>query len=102
MAQLVDVPLLRERADDYLDYLFVAWGDIPALAAEWDEWDEFSRLTFAVDWPVAEDRLAQLTRGVEQGALSPAQQARFEKLRVLVAQHRPTLQRLLDEGWAAS
>ncbi len=67
MAQLVDVALIRERVDDYLDYLFAAWGDIPALAAEWGEWDEFSRLTFAVDWPIAEDRLAQVVQGAGTG-----------------------------------
>lgn len=102
MAQMTNVTPSHGQIDDDLDYLVAAWDDLPALAAEWHEWDEASRFHFAVDWPIVEDRLLQLERRAAQTPLSPAQQARYEELHALVARYRPTLQRLLDDGWAGS
>jgi hypothetical protein len=88
----------QTRIDQYLDYLVRQWEGIPALADEWDEWDEHSRLIFALDWPICEDRLGQLEAWVGQGLLTPTQQARYDLLLTLIVQHRPTLEQLLDNS----
>ena len=70
---------------------------MPLQAQEWDDWDDLSRLTFVVNWPVADDQLHMLNQWAEQGLLTPAQRERYEQLRQLVAEHRPTLERLLAD-----
>ncbi len=73
------------------------WADIPDLGAEWPEWDEHSRFSFAMDWPIREDRLARLLTEERRGTLSPAQQARLDAGKALIAKHRPILERLLAD-----
>jgi hypothetical protein len=97
MAQVRTPAELQAWIEDYLNYLIAEWEDIPALAAEWDEWDDSSRLTFVVNWGVPADRLHQLQGWAEQGLLRPEQRARYERLQELVAQHQPTLERLLAD-----
>ena len=97
MAQVVKGSQLHEWIDDYLTYLKRAWEDIPALAAEWDEWDEHSKLVFDVNLGVPNDRLYQLREWAAQGLLTPAQRERYDELLRLVDRHRPTLARLLGD-----
>lgn len=97
MAELIQTQELASWIDDYLDYLLRAWRGIPALADEWVEWDEHSRLVLELDWPIVEDRLQQLAGWAERGLLDADQRARYEALLTLVAQQRPTLERLLAE-----
>ena len=97
MAQVVPDAERGAWIDDYLEYLIREWESIPGLAAEWDEWDDLSQLTFVVNWGVPADRLAQLHQWAEQGLLTPAQRQRYEQLLQLVAQHRPTLEELLKD-----
>lgn len=97
MAQVARDPKLRERIDDYLDYLLRTWEAVPETAAEWDQWDDLSRLTFTVDWGVPEDRLYQLQQWAEQNLLTPEQCARYKELLALVAEHRPTLEQMLAD-----
>ena len=85
------------HADAYIDYLCAEWGQIPALAHEWADWDAHSRLAFAVDWPVCEDRLHLLHTWAAAGALSDEQQHRLTVLEALIAAQRPTLDRLLAD-----
>jgi hypothetical protein len=87
---------LLARIDRYLDYLFDQWEQLPEMAAEWDEWDHDSRLTFALNWGVPADRLAQLGGWADEGLLTPAQRKRYDKLLQLVAQNRETLTYLLE------
>ena len=96
MAQLAPRRDLHEWIEDYLDYLIREWESIPELAAEWDEWDRESRLTFIFNWGVPADRLHQLKQWAEQGALAPNQRERYDRLLTLVAEHRSTLERLLE------
>jgi len=83
------------RADDYLAYLTREWEALPALAAEWPGWQEEDRLDFCLEWPIREDRLAELTEWAEQGALSPQQESRYRRLLALIATYRPLLEELL-------
>lgn len=90
-------PQVQTQIDEFLDYLLRIWGGIPALAAEWGEWDEDSKLTFVHNWGVPTDRLHQVQEWAAQGLLTLAQQARYAELRRLVVRHGPTLDRLLAE-----
>lgn len=97
MAQVTEDRQLREQIDDYLDYLVNSWQGVPRLAADWEEWDEDSRLVFDVNWAIPEDRLLQLRGWAEQGLLSASQRARYEMLEAQVAEYRPLLDRMLAE-----
>ena len=96
MAQVVQDAQLQSRIEHFIVYLLAKWASIPALAAEWAEWDEDSKLSFVHDWGVPEDRLYQLQQWAAQGALTPAQRSRYAELTELVARHRPTLEWLLE------
>jgi hypothetical protein len=103
MARATDVaptqtPVPADRAgriEDYIAYLEAEWADVPELAQEWLTWDEHSRFSFATDWPIREDRLASLLQEERRGVLSATQQERLTRLKSLITQHRPTLDRLL-------
>jgi hypothetical protein len=96
VAQVAQDPQLRGRIEHYLEYLTNQWAGIPELAAEWDEWDRESRLTFMFNWGVPADRLHQLKQWAEQDVLTPEQRERYDRLLELVTEHRPTLDRLLE------
>lgn len=83
--------------DGYLSYLLREWQSIPELAAEWHEWDQHSRFSFVIDWPICEDRLHMLRTWAEQGKMTPTQCDRYHELLTLVNEHRPTLERLLAD-----
>ena len=97
MAEVTKSADLREWIDDYLTYLIRAWEGVPLNAAEWDDRDDLSQLTYVVNWGVPADRMAQLQRWAEQDILSPKQRIRYEELLKLVDQHGPTLERLLAD-----
>jgi hypothetical protein len=96
MAPVVPAAELKARIDRYLTYLFDQWCQLPEMAAEWDEWDDLSRLTFVLNWGVPADRLAQLRGWAAQGLLTPEQRERFDALEHLVAQNHETLAYLLE------
>ncbi len=99
MAQVTQDPHVLARVERYLHYLTSEWEGVPLLAEEWHEWDEHSRFSFAMDWPIREDRLGELRQWAEQDVLTSTQRARYDELLELVARNRPILERLLgDEG----
>ncbi|HEY7066308.1 MAG TPA: hypothetical protein VII06_32850 [Chloroflexota bacterium] len=97
MAQVAREVTLQRRIDHYLDYLCDQWDGIPAVASEWQEWEDESRQTFLANWAVPRDRLHSLKQWAEQGLLSTAQRARYDVLLELVERQRPTLERLFGE-----
>ena len=88
---------VHTRSDDYLDYLFSEWCDLPEVEREWPTWKEAARLLFVLEWPIKEDHLHQLRQWVAEGVLTPEQMARYRELLALVEKHRPILERLLSE-----
>ena len=98
MAQVTQDPHVLARVERYLHYLTSEWEGVPLLAEEWHEWDEHSRFSFAMDWPIREDRLHELREWAEQDILTPAQRAQYEALVKLVTCHRPVLTKLLDDS----
>ena len=97
MAEVVQDSTLALTIERYLTSLADEWAGIPAIAEEWLAWDELARLTFVLEWPMYEDRLAQLADWAEQGRLTTMQHERYGGLLRLVACHRPTLTNLLAD-----
>jgi hypothetical protein len=97
MAKVTPDNQVQARADRYLEYLFCEWRRVPEVAQGWDEWDDYEQLDFIIEWPIREDRLYQLQQWIGEGLLRSDQRTRYQELMKLVAQHRPTLDRLLAD-----
>ena len=97
MAQVTNPRSIAESIDDYLAYLWAEWESIPALAAEWDDWDAYEQLDFVMEWPIREDRLLMLRDWAAAGCMTDEQQARYNQLLDLIAAHRDTLERLIAD-----
>ncbi len=96
MAQLVSQAVTKPNIDYHLDYQYGRWESIPEYAAWWPEMNVAEREVFHLEWVgITESRLRDLQEWVDQGHLSDAQLSRFREIMVLVAQHRPTIERLL-------
>jgi hypothetical protein len=98
MAAVARDPQQGDYVDNFLAYLEGEWEAVPGLAEEWVEWSAADRFDFSLDWPIREDRLMQVAALAQAGQLSPAQQERFDRLRAIVAQQRPPLDRLFQEA----
>ena len=97
MAQVARTDRVEERINSYLAYLERKWRRVPDLARMWNDWDDDERLDFVVEWPIREDRLGQLQQWAAKGALTPGQHERYDGVLTLVAEYRPTMERLLAE-----
>jgi hypothetical protein len=95
MAQVAQDTALQTRIDYYLDYLLQQWDGLSEVNAEWDEWDDESRRTFAANWAVPRDRLAQLHTWAAQGLLTAEQRSRYERLCAIAASQNTLLERLM-------
>lgn len=94
MAQVTED--ISTRVDWLLAYLLGEWQDIPHLAAEWGALDHIQRIDALIDWPVVESNLRALEDYAAKDILTPAQAARYARLRTLVTKYRPVLQRLME------
>ena len=98
MARLAKHMATSADVDRYhLAYLERAWLRLPDVEGQWGEMQEPERLDFVLEWPIKEDRLAQLRSWVAEGVLTPQQMDRYRELLALVEKHRPILERLLSE-----
>lgn len=95
MATLARDRRADERIDAFLAYCLREWEALPDVADEWAEWGDLERLEFATEWPIREDRLDQLRQWAEQELLTGPQREHYDRLLKGVAEHRPTLSRLL-------
>lgn len=73
-----------------------SWKRLPEVAAEIDGWDPEDQVDFVIEWPLEEDRLRRLNGYERDGTLSEEQAARYEALKILVAENRSIIERLLD------
>lgn len=98
MAQVARDLHPRPDVDYHLDYQFRAWAGIPEYTEWWPDMDAVDREVFHLEWVgITEGRLDQLRQWAEQGLLTTAQRDRYRQLLELVAQHRPTIEALLNE-----
>lgn len=84
-----------ERIDAFLSFCIREWEALPDVADEWAEWGDLERLEFAVEWSIREDRLSQLKQYSEQDRFTRPERDRYDRLLMLVAEHRPILDKLL-------
>jgi len=97
MASVAQDAALSLRIDHSLDYLEAEWSGITSLATEWDSWDDHSRVVFALDWPIREDRLSQVQEWAKCDLLSSVQCQRLALLLLIVEARRPLLEQLLAD-----
>lgn len=97
MATVAQQSDLMARIEHALDYLMSEWGAIPDVSAEWDDWDEYSRLDFVLEWPLREDQLHQLQGWHASGLLTAIQLERFRQIEEFIDRNRPALERLLED-----
>ncbi len=87
---------LRELIERQLTFGRAAWGRLPEVEAEIDDWDPEDAEVFILEWSIEEDRLYYLREYYEQGAMTEEQAARYKVLKKLVARNRPIIERLAD------
>ena len=86
---------LAARIDRELDYQLQAWRGIPERETWWSEMDAADKEAFQLEWTgITESRLHDLETWAGSGNLTPSQNARYAKLRALIADQRPALDRL--------
>jgi hypothetical protein len=85
---------VHQLIDEMLDQLLFQWRRLPEVAAEIDGWDLLEQLDFIEEWPLEEDRLADLEGYVARRRLTPDQLARFAELQRVIEQNRPIIRRL--------
>ena len=96
MAQVVrGVDLIRFVEHD-LDRLLRHWRSVPELAAEWPEWDEFSRVDFIIEWPIEREALIRVKQAAKDGLLNERQQRDWQELQALIETHRATMEWMLE------
>lgn len=94
MAQVTKNPTALNHFERRLATAIGDWEQLPAMAAEWGNWDIDSRMDFLTDWPVVEERTSALLH--IEAALPPddPRAVKLRELRVLVARNRPILAEL--------
>ena len=103
MATVEQSDRFANSTDALLEYLWAEWDAVGDLDEQWRDWSSYERVDFAAEWPIREDRLYQLATLDEKGALTTNQRERYRRLLVLVARHRPLLDKLFQaEGLPSS
>ena len=87
---------LHQSIDRILERSCAAWRTLPEVEVETDEWDWVDHVVYIEEWPIEEDRLTDLERYAACGAMDPAQLARYEELKGVVARNRPIIRRLQE------
>ena len=85
------------RIDHFLDYSFNEWESVPDYIEEFPTWDDLQQLAFVHEWDIRRSGLHVLEDYAAQGAMTPAQQARYQELLVLVQRYEPAIERLLAD-----
>jgi hypothetical protein len=84
-----------------LDYLEAALEDLAEIVDGWEDLDWDERVDFWAEWPLKEDKLAQLDQLAETDQLSPTSQVvRYRAIKQRLTTHRAALDRLDSTGQA--
>lgn len=79
--------------DSTLEWSLRVWRALPEAAEEIEYWTPAERLDFLYEWPLEEQKLAELREYSEKGLMNPLQERRYRTLEEAVAQNR----HLIDE-----
>jgi hypothetical protein len=82
--------------DKDLENLLALWRTVPEQAAEWPEWDEYSRSDFVLEWPIDREALIRVTNAAGAGLLDERQQRNWRELQQLIETHRATIEWMLE------
>lgn len=82
--------------DNDLTNLLGFWRTVPELAAEWPEWDDYSREDFRIEWTIDRERLHRVTTAAKAGLLVERQQRDWQELQQLIETHRATVEWMLE------
>ena len=88
---------IEARVEHFLSYLTREWNRVPEYAAAFSSWDETRQLAFVHEWDVKESGLRILDEASRRGEMTADQCRRYDALRVLVAKHRPLVERLRED-----
>ncbi len=80
--------------DGQLSIAEARWPSLPEVEREIDSWDPEDAVTFVFEWGVEDHRLSMLEEDARSGLMTPEQLARYERLKRVVAQNRPIIERL--------
>ena len=97
MAQVTQDPQLQAEVEHFLTYALREWTAVPAYAAEFPTWGDTQQLAFVHEWAIREEALDLLHEHARRRVLTPEQRARYDRLLALVAEHRPTVERLIAD-----
>jgi hypothetical protein len=94
---MAEVTQKRSREiDAALEWSLRSWRSLAQAARDIEGWDSIERADFLHEWPLEEQKLAELQSYAERGMMSPAQQRRHRLLRETVERNRPVIEELLD------
>lgn len=96
MAQVIRPPHLEEFVAHDLENQLAFWRTVPEQAIEWDTWDELSKDDFRLQWPIDRESLKRLRDAVAANLLDERQQCDWRELQRLIAEHRATVEWMLD------
>jgi hypothetical protein len=94
--QVVSKPDPSRFINHDLDRLLGFWRTVPEQAAEWPEWDDYSREDFRIEWTIEREALSRLKRAAEAGLLDARQQRDWQELQQLIETHRATVEWMLE------
>lgn len=95
MARVVDDR--TSRVDHFLDYSLREWGAAPSYIEEFSTWDDLGQLTFIHEWSIRESALSMLADYARQDLLTSRQTERYHRLLALVACHRSSIEKLVQD-----
>jgi len=85
---------VHERVEFLLDHLIQEWQNLPKIEQEIDKWDLIEQIDYVEEWTPTEGLRHELEEYAAKGLLDGSQRERYAKLRRLVSEHRPILERL--------
>jgi hypothetical protein len=96
MAQMIRPPRLKQFVENDLKNQLALWRSVPEQAAEWPEWDEYSRDDFRLEWPIERESMTRLRTAAAAGLLDERQQRDWQELQQLIETHRATVEWMLE------
>jgi hypothetical protein len=97
MSQVAQDPKSQAQIEHFLAYALREWAAVPQYAAEFPTWGDTQQLAFVHEWAIREDALDLLRDYARRRLLTLEQRGRYDRLLQLVAEHRPTIKRLLAD-----
>jgi hypothetical protein len=94
--QVVRVPKLEQFVERDLKNLLGFWRTVPEFAAEWPEWDDYSREDFRIEWTIDRERLHRAAEAAAAGLLDARQQREWQEIQELIEIYRDTVEWMLD------